>query len=178
MKMVGRIRSELKLEPSCGYKTSFCAKRVLAVSWQTADFKVLWWSWFQPLAQEPKTLFYAWAQNMSNFVLKVCLWVLKNKKSRPALVTRVGWGRVHIVKVSLSNSLCSLNQLSRHVSKRTHFILQASPQSAPATELTGTEVSRCYWLPWQFFGPTTLADCTIQSAPDTCLSRVTKSLEQ
>ena len=101
MKMVGRIRSELKLEPSCGYKTSFCAKRVLAVSWQTADFKVLWWSWFQPLAQEPKTLFYAWAQYMSTFVLKVCLWALKNKKNRPALVTRVGWGRVHIVQVSL-----------------------------------------------------------------------------
>ena len=101
----GRIRSELKLEPSCGYKTSFCAKRVLAVSWQTADFKVLWWSWFQPLAQEPKTLFYAWAQYMSTFVLKVCLWVLKNKKNRPALVTRVGWGRVHIVQVSLTSPI-------------------------------------------------------------------------
>ena len=111
MKMVGRIRSELKLEPSCGYKTSFCAKRVLAVSWQTADFKVLWWSWFQPLAQEPKTLFYAWAQYMSTFVLKVCLWVLKNKKNRPALVTRVGWGRVHIVKVSLPSYI--LHILSR-----------------------------------------------------------------
>ena len=94
--------SELRWEPSSGYKTSFCAKHVLTVSWQTADFTVLWWYWFWPLAQKPKMLFNASVQYLFAFISNVFLWGLKHKKNRPTLVSRVGWGRVHIVQGSLN----------------------------------------------------------------------------